>query len=56
MPLYYISWETELDAATPEAAGKMAKEILRDPKNIRTIWVEDVNGGPIHDVDVYNNE
>jgi hypothetical protein len=35
---YFITWEIELDAFSPEEAAKKALEIQRDPQSIATVF------------------
>ena len=42
---YYVTWDIELDATSPEVAAEMALEIQRDPTSIATVFtVFDENG------------
>lgn len=35
---YFISWEIDIDADTPEAAAREALRIQRDPDSIATVF------------------
>lgn len=38
MANYYVAWDLELDADTPEAAALLAREYLLNPEGIATIF------------------
>ena len=42
---YFVTWNIELDATSPEVAAEMALAIQRDPESIATVFtVFDENG------------
>lgn len=35
---YRVTWRIDVDADTPEAAARLAREIMRDPQSTATVF------------------
>ena len=54
MPSYYITWDIQIEADSPEDAAREALEIQRNPESIATVFTvvdEETNAAAVIDAD-----
>jgi len=54
MPNYYITWDIQIEADSPEDAAREALEIQRNPESIATVFTvvdEETNAAAVIDAD-----
>lgn len=56
MPTYLVTWEIEVDAATPVIAAEIAQSIQRDPDSWATVYKVFDETGRVVDVDLLDEE